>query len=123
MSRFKELNDKVSLADQMQSNEDGSVVLINVFMIDPDDEHALLAAWKHDADFMRAQPGYISTQLHKAIGGSGTFVNYAIWESVKSFRNAFTHPEFQSRITNYPQSAVVSPHLFKKLAVAGHCVT
>ena len=122
MPEFKELNDKVSLADQMESNEDGSIVLINVFTIDPGDEKALLAEWKHDADFMRAQPGYISTQLHKAIGGSGTFVNYAVWESVESFRNAFTHPEFQKRIGDYPESAVAAPHLFKKLAVSGHCV-
>lgn len=122
MLQFKELDSVVSLEDQMESNEDGSIVLINIFTIDPGDEEALLAAWKHDADFMRAQPGYISTQLHKAIGGSGTFVNYAVWESVESFRNAFIHPEFQSRITNYPESAVASPYLFKKLAILGHCV-
>ena len=122
MPGFKELNDKVSLTDQMQSNEDGSVVLINVFTVDPADEEALLAAWTHDADFMRAQPGYISTQLHKAIAGSGTFINYAVWESVESFRNAFTNPEFQKRIGDYPASAVASPHLFKKLTVPGHCV-
>ena len=122
MPGFKELNDKVSLTDQMQSNEDGSVVLINVFTVDPADEEALLAAWTHDADFMRAQPGYISTQLHKAIAGSGTFINYAGWESVESFRNAFTNPEFQKRIGDYPASAVASPHLFKKLTVPGHCV-
>ena len=121
MPNFKELNDAVSLADQMQSNEDGSVVLINVFTIDAQDEEALLAAWSHDADFMKAQPGYISTQMHKAIGGSTTYVNYAIWESVESFRNAFSNPEFQKRIGDYPQSAVASPHLFKKLAVKGHC--
>ena len=122
MPKFKELNDVVSLSDQMQSNEDGSVVLINVFTIDPQDEEALIAAWSHDADFMKNQPGYISTQMHKAIGGSTTYINYAIWESVESFRNAFSNPEFQKRIGDYPQSAVASPHLFKKLAVKGHCV-
>jgi len=122
MTMLKELNDRVSLADQLQTNEDGSVVLINVFTIDPADEETLIAAWKRDADFMRAQPGYISAQLHKAIAGSGTFFNYAIWESVESFRNAFTSPEFQKRIGDYPKSAVASPHLFKKLAVPGHCV-
>jgi len=122
MPKFIELSDSMSLADQMESNEDGSIVLINVFTIYPGDEEALLAAWKHDADFMRAQPGYISTQLHKAIGCSGIFVNYAVWESVESFRNAFRHPEFQKRIGTYPESAVASPHLFKKFAVSGHCV-
>ena len=123
MPGMKELNDKVSLAEQMQSREDGPIVLINVFTVDLAEEEALTQAWKHDADFMKQQPGYISTQLHKGISGSSTFVNYAVWENVESFRNAFTHPEFQSRIKKYPSSAVASPHLFKKLAVSGHCVS
>jgi len=121
MVAFKEMNDSVGLGDQMQSSEDGPIVLINLFTVAPDDEAALLAAWKRDAAFMKAQPGYISTQMHKAIGGSGTFANYAIWESVESFRAAFANPEFQRLIEDYPASAVASPHLFKKLAVPGHC--
>ena len=122
MPQFEELNKNVGLADQLQVNEDGSVVLVNVFTVDPGDEDALVTAWMHDAEFMRAQPGHISTQLHRAIGGSTTFLNYAIWESVESFRNAFSNPEFQQRIGQYPDSAVASPHLFKKLAVPGCCV-
>ncbi len=122
MTAIKEMNDHTSIADQLQTNEDGSVVLINVFTIDPADEAALIKSWSHDAAFMKEQPGYISTQMHKAIGGSGTYMNYAIWESLESFRNAFTNPEFQKRIGAYPDSAVISPHLFKKLAVDGHCV-
>ena len=122
MAGFKEINDKIGLADQMQSNEDGSIVFINVFTIDPADESPLLAAWSYDADFIKAQPGYISTQLHEAIGSSSTYVNYAVWESVESFRAAFTNLEFQKRIGDYPESAVTSPYLFKKLAVPGHCV-
>ena len=56
MPEVKELNDKVGLGQQMQSNEDGSVVLINVFTVDPKDENELLASWAHDAEFMRVQP-------------------------------------------------------------------
>lgn len=122
MPGFNELNSTVTLADQMQSGEDGPVVLINLFTVAPSDANALVAAWQHDAEFMKAQPGYISTQLHKGIAGSSTFINYAIWESVASFRAAFSNPEFQSRIGEYPESAVASPHLFKKMAVTGHCV-
>lgn len=122
MPELKELNDKVSLGQQMQSNEDGSIVLINVFTVDPADEEAVVAAWSHDADFMKVQPGYISTQMHKAVGGSSIFINYAVWESIESFSKAFTSPEFQKRIGLYPKSATVSPHLFKKIAVPGQCV-
>ena len=121
MATFEELDATVTLADQMQADE-GPVVLVNVFTIDPAEEDALLKAWARDADFLKAQPGYISTQLHKGIAGSSTILNYAIWQNVESFRNAFTHPEFQSRVAQYPQSAVAKPHLFKKLSIANHCV-
>ncbi len=121
MPKFEELDATVTLADQMQAQE-GPIVLMNVFTADPEDEDALLKAWAHDADFMKAQPGYISTQLHKGIAGSSTYINYAVWQNVESFRNAFTDGEFQRRIADYPASAVASPHLFKKLAVANHCV-
>ncbi|CUI01964.1 antibiotic biosynthesis monooxygenase family protein [Leisingera aquaemixtae] len=121
MPGLAELDAAVTLADQMEARE-GPVVLMNVFTIDPSDEQALLEAWAHDADFMKAQPGYISTQMHKGIAGSATYVNYAVWQDVQSFRAAFMNPEFQSRIARYPESAVTRPHLFKKLAVANHCV-
>ncbi len=121
MSGFENLDAIVTLADQMQVDE-GPTVLINLLTVSPEDEEALLKAWAHDADFMKEQPGYISTQLHKGIAGSSTFVNYAVWQDVASFRNAFTNPEFQRRIADYPPSAVAKPHLFKKLAVANHCV-
>ncbi|GAB5404950.1 MAG: hypothetical protein Aurels2KO_31810 [Aureliella sp.] len=122
MPGFKELNEVTSLAEQMQAEDDGPVVLINVFTVNAGDEDALVDAWKHDADFMREQPGYISTQMHKGIGGSPTFVNYAVWENVESFRRTFQQPEFQKRISQYPPSAVASPHQFTKMAVPGHCV-
>ena len=123
MPEFKELNDNTALSQQLQATDEGPDVRINVFTVDPADETALVEAWKHDADFMREQPGYISTQMHKGVGGSPTFVNYAVWESVESFRIAFQNPEFQKRIAQYPSSAVASPHLFTKLAVTGHCVS
>ena len=121
MPAFSELDAVVTLAEQMQADE-GPIVLVNLFTVEPSEEEALIKAWAHDADFMKAQPGYISTQLHRGIAGSSTFMNYAVWEDVASFREAFANPEFQSRIADYPPSAVARPHLFHKLAVANHCV-
>ena len=97
------------------------VVLINVFTVDAKDVDALLDAWAHDANWMKRQPGYISTQLHRGIGGSCVFLNYALWESVAHFRQAFTHPEFMGALAAYPSSAVASPHLFSKVAVPNLC--
>ena len=98
------------------------VVLVNVFTLDKADEQAFLKAWQDDADFMKRQPGFISTQLHRAIGESPTYLNYAVWESTAAFRAAFTHPEFSAHLSAYPSSAVATPHLFQKVAVPGICV-
>lgn len=98
------------------------VVLVNVFTLDQADEPAFLQAWQADAAVMKRQPGFISTQLHRAIGDSPTYFNYAVWESTAAFRAAFTHPEFRAKLSAYPASAVASPHLFQTVAVPGICV-
>jgi heme-degrading monooxygenase HmoA len=98
------------------------VVLVNVFTLDKVDEQHFLETWQDDAAFMKRQPGFISTQLHRAIGENATYLNYAVWESTAAFRAAFTHPEFMAKISAYPASAAASPHLFQKVAVPGICV-
>lgn len=107
--------------DQQLGASVAPVVLINVFTVDAADVDALLTAWEHDANWMKRQPGYISTQLHRGIAGSCVFLNYAVWESVPHFRAAFTHPEFASALAAYPSSAVAQPHLFSRVAVSNLC--
>jgi heme-degrading monooxygenase HmoA len=80
-----------------------------------------LTAREHDANWMKRQPGYISTQLHRAIGGSSLFLNYAVWDSVAHFRAAFNRPDFKQALRNYPSSVVASPHLFSRIAVPNLC--
>jgi heme-degrading monooxygenase HmoA len=98
------------------------VVLVNLFTLDAADEASFLQTWRDDAQFMKRQPGFISTQLHRAIGDSPTYLNYAVWESTADFRAAFAHPEFLAKLSAYPSSAVATPHLFQKVAVPGVCV-
>ena len=98
------------------------VVLVNVFTLDKADEETFLRVWHDDALFMKRQPGFISTQLHRAIGESPTYLNYAVWESTANFRAAFSQPEFRAKLSAYPSSAVASPHLFQKVAVPDICV-
>ena len=98
------------------------VVLVNVVTLDKADEPRFLEAWQNDAAFMKRQPGFISTQLHRAIGDSSTYLNYAVWESTAHYRTAFTHPEFKASLAAYPSSVVATPHLFQKVAVPGICV-
>jgi len=121
MVRLAELDRHVTVFQQMD-DESGSVILINKFEIAPEDVDQFLAAWKADADIMKCQPGLISTQLHRGIGGSSVFLNYAVWESAALFKRAFQNPAFQSKLNDYPSSAIASPHLFRKVAVDGICV-
>jgi heme-degrading monooxygenase HmoA len=119
--KLVEMDESVTLGEQLGTHG-GPVILINKFNVAPEDVEQLLAAWAADAEFFKAQPGFISAQMHRGIGGSCVFLNYAVWESVEHFRNAFSRPEFQSALSRYPSSAVVSPHLFEKIAVPGICV-
>ena len=118
---FSDMDDKVSVFAQMEA-DGGPVILMNKFTVAPSEVEQLLKAWAEDAAFMKRQPGFISTQLHRGIAGSCVFMNYAVWESVLDFKQAFNQPEFQARLENYPPSAVASPHLFKKVAVHGICL-
>lgn len=120
MLALRPLDPVVPIDKQLHSTA-APVVLINLFAVAEADVSALMAAWEKDANWMKRQPGFLSTQLHRAIGGSCMFMNYAVWESVESFRAAFTHPEFASALSDYPSSAMAQPHLFCKVAVPNLC--
>lgn len=120
MIEIKPLDKKVPIFEQLSSDE-SPVVLVNVFDVAEEDIPELINAWEADANWMKKQPGYISTQLHRGIAGSTVFMNYAVWDSVEDFRNAFNHPDFQETLNAYPPSAVTSPHLFSKVAVQNLC--
>ena len=95
--------------------ESSNVVLVNTFTLGGLDEETFLELWKDDAEFMKKQPGYISTQLHRALGDSPTYLNYAIWESTEAFAAAFTSQEFVEKLALYPECVVAKPHLFQKV--------
>jgi heme-degrading monooxygenase HmoA len=122
MLSLRPLDERVPIQQQLTATA-SPAVLINIFTVAPADVDALLAAWEHDGNWMKKQPGYISTQLHRGIGGSCTFLNYAVWESVEHFRAAFTNPEFREALAAYPSSVVATPHLFAKVAVPNLCTS
>ncbi len=121
MANIKPLDPDFPIQQQL-GVEAGPVVLVNVLTVDPGEQDAMLKAWRNDALWMKMQPGYISTQLHKAVGESSMYLNYAVWDSIADFRAAFSNPDFQSALSHYPSSAVAAPHLFEKIAVPNCCV-
>ena len=118
---LREMDAQVRYRDQLQQDT-GPIVLINQFNVAPEEADRLLEVWADDAAFMKQQPGFISTQLHRGIAGSTTLVNVAVWESAGALGQAFASPEFQQRAARYPDSTVAAPHVFEKVAVPGICV-
>jgi quinol monooxygenase YgiN len=124
MAKFVEMDDKITLNDQMESQASGPVILINKFNVNSNEVEQFLKAWEEDATKFKEQTGFISAQLHRGIGESTVFINYAVWESLKLFKEAVENvmtPDPQSNLDKYPKSLMISPHLFKKVSVPGIC--
>ncbi len=121
MAKVVETDEQVKLSEQLDEDV-GPVILINKFNVKPEEADQFLKAWEKDAAYFKSQPGFISAQLHRGIGGSGVFVNYAVWESTALFKKALSKINLQELLSDYPSSTVASPHIFKKVAVPGICV-
>lgn len=121
MARFVEMDEQVTISKQMEEDI-GPIIFINKFNVSPGDVDEFLKRWAADAIAFRQQPGFISAQLHRGIAGSSTFINYAVWESTAHLKRAVNNVGLQARLSEYPASIVISPHIFKKVAVPGICV-
>ena len=122
MAKLVEMDEHVSIFAQMEEDV-GPVILINKFSVEPKEFDQFMKGWAAEAEKFKQQPGFIFTQLHKGIGGSGTFINYAVWESAAHFMSAVNNVmNPNDMMSAYPPSTVTSPHLFKKAAVPGICV-
>ena len=82
---------------------DGPVILINAFEVPEGEDEAFLEAWERSREFLRGQPGYLSTRLHRSLAPTADFrfVNVARWESAEAFQAAIAHPEFRGAPNPY----------------------
>ena len=75
-----------------------SVVLINPFEVPPEtDDEQFLRGWERAAEYMRRQPGFLSTRLHRALAPDARFrfINVAEWTSPQDFQAAVSSEEFR----------------------------
>ena len=128
MAKFVEMDDRVKFKEQIEEKGivDGQVILINKFNVNPDKVEEFVKDQRKDANNFKQQPGFVSAQLHKEIGKSSVFINYAVWESLEHYKNAVNKILFgsdpQSSLLKYDDdSLVISPHLFKKITVPSIC--
>ena len=82
----------------------GPVTLINSFIVPEGREAAFVELWTATSGYFRAQPGFISLKLHRALSGSAPyrFVNVAQWDSAQRFAAAHATEEFRS-VVSQPQ--------------------
>ncbi|PSL05970.1 heme-degrading monooxygenase HmoA [Haloactinopolyspora alba] len=121
MIELKSLDPSVPFENQLQ-HETGPVVLVNMFSVPDEGMEQAMEKWREDAEFMKRQPGYISSQLHRATGSGTLMANIAVWESTEALLKAFSDPEFQAKHDGWPDGTVIYPHVFEKVAVSGICV-
>ena len=85
MAKIVEMDKRTSIFTQMEEDI-GPVILIEKIKVDPEESDLFINGWATETKKFKKQPGSISTQLHKGIGGSNTFITYAVWESAKHLR-------------------------------------
>jgi heme-degrading monooxygenase HmoA len=75
-----------------------SVILINPFEVpEGTDDEEFLHGWERAAEYMRQQPGFVSTRLHRALRPDARFrfINVAEWASPQDFQSAVGSEEFR----------------------------
>jgi heme-degrading monooxygenase HmoA len=103
------MDDHVKFLSQLEENV-GPIVFVNKFTVNPEDVDEFLKVWEADATYFKSQPGLVSAQFHKGIGGRGTFINYAVWESTAQLKKAVNNTDLQTRLSKYPTNTTISPY-------------
>ncbi|MFJ4716262.1 antibiotic biosynthesis monooxygenase family protein [Streptomyces sp. NPDC088785] len=95
----------------------GPIVLANTFVVPKERAEAFLALFHRQAEFMKAQPGFVSLRMHKGTADSQLLMNVAVWESTEALATAFASPEFQRMVAESPDDIVSYPHIFEQIDV------
>lgn len=101
-------------ATQLDADHTGPIVLLNIFVIPSGRIDEAIAVWQ--------KPGFISTQLHRAVGGANVVVNCAVWESIGALKAGTAAPEFRALIDGFPEGTTNMPCVLRKIAVPNVCV-
>jgi quinol monooxygenase YgiN len=95
----------------------GPIVLANTFVVPTEKTEAFLALFRRQAEFMKAQPGFVSLQMHKGTADSRLLMNIAVWESTEALATAFADPEFQRMAAESPEDIVSYPHIYERIEI------
>jgi heme-degrading monooxygenase HmoA len=96
------------------------VTLMNRFLVpDGSDDH-FVDLWTETSNYFRAQPGFLSLRLHRAVtpGAEHRYVNIARWASEADYRAPHGTDEFRRLVTKEPWHQYPSSPLLYEVVVA-----
>ncbi|MGW0423067.1 antibiotic biosynthesis monooxygenase family protein [Streptomyces sp. NPDC003015] len=116
MAKLQSLDPHTPMFAQFK-DKTGPIVLANTFVVPKKRTEAFPALFHQQAEFMKAQPGFVSLQMHKGTADSQLLMNVAVWESTEALATAFGSPEFQRMVAESPDDIVSHPHIFEQIDV------
>ncbi len=83
------------------------VTAIVAYEVNYEDRERFLDSWEKANEFLRKQPGFVSTALHEAVSANPDFrfVNISCWEDDDAFRRATQSQDFREasgRLAPFP---------------------
>lgn len=116
MAQLKSLDPQTPMFAQF-GEKTGPVVLANTFVVPKERAESFLSLFRRQADFMKAQPGFVSLRMHQGTAGSRLLMNIAVWESTEALVTALASPEFQRMAADSPDDIESYPHIFQQIDV------
>ena len=91
-----------------------AVTLINAFEVPAGRDDEFVAGWQRTADYMREEPGFLSTRLHVSLDENAQFryVNLAEWQDPKAFQAAVGQDGFR-QVARETSFAHAHPSLYR----------
>jgi len=95
------------------------VTLMNSFLVPEGRDEAFLKLWMESSEYFRAQPGFLSLRLHRAVtpGTAYRYMNVARWASDADYRAPHGTDEFRRLVgqeawREFPSSPVLYEVVF-----------
>ena len=82
MVKIIEMDENVTLRAQLEEDV-GSVILLNKFTVKTEDVDQFLKVFATTTEMFKRQPGFISAQLHRGIGGSDVLSSTMLFGSLQ----------------------------------------
>jgi len=84
-----------------QTEQTGPVVLMNRFVVPEGRDERFLELWTETSEYFRAQPGFVSLKLHRAVSvdAEHRYVNVAVWDSAAHYAAPHQTDEFRRLVS------------------------